>query len=167
MKKTFLIFIITAALVSCGKDKKDVVAESTDSQTVTLEIEGTYVQDDSLEVFYQTDGNIQYDKPVIKIVKGSTLPQRITFEMPAGIAVENFVVHPSLNKAQPFVTITNIAIKAGNNVIDGANYKYADNFMTDESFAWDVVNSRYILTHTNKYPPAILGKESLTAMIQK
>ncbi len=167
MKKLLLMIITTVALVSCGKDKKEVVAESMDTPAVTLDIEGTYVQDDSLEVFFQTDGNIQYDRPITKTIKGSPLPQRITFEMPAGMVVENFVIHPSMNKAQSFVTITNIAIKVGNDVIDGANYKYAENFITDESFKWDTENSRYILTHTNKYPPGITGKESLTALILK
>ena len=167
MKKLFLMFVTVAALVSCGKDKKEVVTETASNPTISLEIEGTYIEDDSVEVFYQTEGVIQYDKPIIKTVKGSPLPQRIVFEMPTGLAVENFVIHPSLSKKQEFLTLTNIAIKVGDNLIDGANYKYAENFITDESFKWDTANSRYILTHTNKYPPGMSGKESLTALMLK
>ena len=167
MKKIFLTFIAVVALVSCGRDKKETVQAVDELPAVSLEIEGVYVQDDSLEIFYQTEGRMEYDKPIIKTVKGSPLSQRIVFEVPSGIEVENFVIHPSLNKAQDFITITNIAIKIGTDVVDGANYKYAENFITDNSFKWDTVNSRYILTHTNKYPPGITGKESLTALILK
>ena len=167
MKKLVLLFVTAVALVSCGKDKKETTAEAPKNEAISLEIEGVYEKDDSVKVFYQVAGYLNYDNPIIKTVKGSPLSQKIVFDIPAGIPAENFAITASTNKEQAYITITNITVKNGNEVIDGGNYKYSENFATDTSFSWDDKNARYNVSHSNKYPPAIVGKETLVDLMDK
>ena len=165
MKRLIVLFAVAAVFVSCGKDKKDLDKAVNLDKPVSIEIGATYAKDDSLVVFYKLDGNYMYDKPISKPIKGSASPQKITFDIPAGIRPENFSIVVSTNKDQAAVIITEITVKNGDNVIDGKNYKYFDFFVADNSLLFDEKTGAFTLTHTNKYPPAIVGKDVLETKI--
>ena len=167
MKKIIVLITVIATLVSCGKDKKNFEKEVVKNTAVSLELAGTFAKNDSLAVFYKTDGYYHYDKPVTRTIKGSDLAQKITFEIPQGIAPENLIVIASTNKEQEKLIITEITIKNGDDIIDGQNFKYFDYFVADNSFTLDQNTKVYTLSHANKYPPAIAGTEKLEALLVK
>lgn len=166
MKKIILVLVSILALISCGSDKKNEnIDDKKHSLKYILEMDAIYEKDDSLSVVYKLDNVMQYGKAVSQKIKGSPMPQKIIFDFPEGENPENFNITVSTNKEQPFVTISNVTIKIGDNTIDGTNYKYSDYFATDTSFSWDLENSRYNLTHTNKYPPVLVGNEKLESFV--
>lgn len=168
MKKLILIFVSIITLVSCGSDKKKEESETIEkkpSLKYSLEMDLIYEKDDSLSVVYQLDNVMQYEKAIDYKIKGSALPQKITIDFPEGENPENLNIIVSTNKEQSHITINNVSIKIGDNVIDGSNYKYSDYFLTDPSFSWDLEKSRYNLVHTNEYPPALVGNEKLLSLM--
>lgn len=167
MKKLIVLFAVAAALISCGKDKKNFEQETPKSTAVSLEVVGIFAEDDSLAVFYKVDGFYMYDKPVTKVIKGSKITQKITFDIPAGIAPENFSIVASTNKNQTAVTISEVTIHDGDNVIDGKNYQYFDFFVADNSFKLDEKTMIFSLTHTNQYPPGMVGTPKLETLLIK
>jgi hypothetical protein len=170
MKKIFLLLIASSALLSCGDEKPKKVPvneEKKISDKYALEIDAIYEKDDSLVAFYQMDDYFQYEKPISLKIKGSPDIQRLNINFPEGIAVENIKLEISTNKTQDHITVKNISIRNGKEFIDGDNYKHAEYFLTDESLSWDEKNSRYILNHSNKYPPGFLGNENLQSMLAK
>ena len=173
MKKLILAFLIGLLLISCGKDKKKEI-EATQQQTAFVSdkysviIDGIYEKDDTISVVYQKNDYYLYDKPLIQVVKGSASAQRLTFLVPEGDAIENVSICLSKNKSQDYITIKNVSIKNANEVIlDGSNNNFSNYLATDTSFTWDVKNSRYILNHSNKYPPSIVGNDKLQSLLVK
>lgn len=168
MKKIILIFVSIFTLVSCGNDKKSEESETVEkkpSLKYSLEMDAIYEKDDSLSIVYQIDNVMQYEKAIEYKVKGSPMPQKITINFPEGENPENLNIIVSTNNEQSHLTINNISIKIGDNVIDGSNYKYAEFLLTDPSFSWDLEKSRYNLIHTNKYPPALVGNDKLLSLM--
>jgi hypothetical protein len=168
MKKAIFTLIIIFSLMSCGSDKKKADVETEEKKEVvkySMEIDAIYEKDDSLTVVYQLDNIMQYEKPIYQKVEGSPMPQKIIFNFPEGEYPENLNITVSSNKEQSHVTIKNVTIKIGDKTIDGSNYKFIDYFLTDVSFSWDLEKSRYNLTHTNKYPPALVGNEKLLSLM--
>ncbi|WP_133609045.1 hypothetical protein [Flavobacterium cheniae] len=170
MKKTIIMLISVIALVSCGKDKKE-VKDNTVVQVVdkySLEIDAIYEKNDSINVFYKMDGYFQYEKPISATIKGSQMPQKVKVQIPEGIAIENIKIEVSTNKEQEGLTVQNISILNNDKVvIDGSNGKHSEYFLTDESFTWDLEKSRFKLNHSNKYPPGLLGNELTESLLTK
>lgn len=171
MKKLFLLLVVAISLYSCGSDKKkenasEIDAIVTDKYNVVLE--AIYEKDDSIVVFYQKDKFFQYEKPTSLKIKGSPLMQRLTINLPEGIAIENLSITTSTNKSQDFITIKSLSVLDDKTVVvDGSNGKYSESFLTDPSFSWDLKNSRYNLNHKNEYPPSIVGNANLSALLTK
>jgi hypothetical protein len=161
MKKIILTLVTVVTIISCGSDKKKEEVENTKPAIkYSLVMDAIYEKDDSLVFFYETDGIMQYEKPISYKIKGSPMPQNIKVDMPEGIIVENIKIETSTNKSQDALTIKNISVlKDGTIVLDGSNGKYSEYFLTDESFSWDLENSRFKLNHSNKYSPGMLGSE--------
>lgn len=171
MKKIFLLLVVAISLYSCGGDKKKEnteEAEAVVADKYNLVLDAIYEKDDSVVVFYQKDKFFQYEKPTSLKIKGSPLMQRLTINLPEGIAIENLSITSSTNKTQDFITIKGISVLNDKTVIfDGSNGKYSEIFLTDPSFSWDLKNSRYNLNHRNEYPPSILGSEKLSDLLIK
>jgi hypothetical protein len=170
MKKLILLFITSTILISCGGNKKkEDTTETTEvvKDKYDLTIDAIYPKDDSIVVFYQKDNYFQYEKPTTMKIKGSPIVQRFTLNLPEGEKVENLKITVSTNKDQNTLDIKNITITNGTEVIDGDKVKYADYFLTDETFSWDLKNSRYNLDHTKKYPPSLVGNEKLLSLLGK
>lgn len=171
MRKLILLFLGSSLLVSCGRDKKnevEVTAEPTAivSDRYSVIIDCIYEKDDSISVVYQKSNFFLYDKPIVQEVKGSTIAQRLTFNIPDGEKAENLSICVSKNKEQAYITIKNVTIKNGENLIlNGDNGKFNEYFATDPSFSWDAKNSRFNLNHTNKYPPSIVGNDKLIGIL--
>ena len=168
MRKIFLALISILTLASCGGDKKNEENNNVEKQPAlkySLEMDAIYEKDDSLSIIYQLDNVMQYEKAIEYKIKGSAIPQKITINFPEGENPENLNIIVSTNKEQSHLTINNISITIGDNVIDGSNYKYAEFLLTDPSFSWDLEKSRYNLIHTNKYPPALVGNEKLLSLM--
>lgn len=168
MKKNILILLSVFTLISCGNGKEGEVTETvekTPSLKYSLEMEAIYEKDDSLSIIYQIDNVMQYEKAIEYKVKGSPMPQKITVIFPEGENPENLNIIVSTNNEQTHLTIKNISILVGDDIIDGSNYKYAEFLLTDSSFSWDVEKSRYNLIHTNKYPPALVGNDKLLSLM--
>jgi hypothetical protein len=170
MKKLVLVLITGLLLSSCGKDKKKEV-ENVDNSRIdkySVIVDAIYEKDDSIAVFHQVNNNFAYDKPTTFKVKGSAQIQRIAFNIPEGVAAENFTFVASTNKDQNYLTIKNISVK--NNdlmIVDGDNFKYTNFFMADQSFTWDEKLLRSNIVHTNQYPPAFVGGEKLIGALAK
>lgn len=170
MKKILVLFVVSIGLVSCGGDKPknaDVKADNQAPAKYVVEIDGIYEKNDSIVVFYEVDGSVKYDNPTSLKITGSPDVQHLTVKLPEGIPVESLIFTASTNKEQASLMINNITIKNGNDVIDGSNYKYAENFLSDASFKWDDKNARYTLIHTNQYPPSFVGSENLKSLLAK
>jgi hypothetical protein len=168
MKKVALLFLSSVLLLSCGDKKKETtptIEEVKDKYVVI--IDAIYEKDDSIAVVYKKDNYFKYDTPVSLKIKGAPTMQRLTIEIPEGEAVENLSIVASTNKNQEYVTIKNISVTNGNDKVDGDNYKHIKYFLVDNSFSWDLKNSRYNLVHTNKYPPGIVGNEILESLLMK
>ncbi|WP_310379658.1 hypothetical protein [Flavobacterium sp.] len=173
MKKIVLLFIGSILLMSCGGDKKTnnseaSIVENENNDKYIIDIEGVFEKNDSLVVFYQRENYFNYDDPISVKIIGSPVMQKTSINLPEGIVVENVKITISTNKEQGSLTIKNISIK--NNkllVVDGDNGKHSEYFSTDESFSWDDVKSRYILNHDKKYPPSLIGKETLISLLVK
>jgi hypothetical protein len=172
MRKLILLFLGSALFFSCGRNKKN-ETEATEVKAVeknqySVIIDGVYEKDDSISVVYQKNKFFVYDKPVLQAVKGSTMPQRIIFNIPEGEKVENLSICVSKSKDQAFVKITNVSVKNHEALVfDGSNNKYYDLFATDPSFSWDEKNTRFNLNHGNKYPPSLVGNEKLESVLTK
>lgn len=171
MKKIFLLLVVAVSLYSCGSDKKkenSAEAEAVVTDKYNVVLEAIYEKDDSIVVFYQKDKFFQYEKPTSLKIKGSPLMQKLTVNIPEGIAIENLSITSSTNKSQDFITIKGISVLNDKTVIfDGSNGKHSEIFLTDPSFSWDLKNSRYNLNHKNQYPPSILGSEKLSDLLIK
>lgn len=169
MKKTILIFVSIITLISCGSDKKNEQLETSEpkaSVKYSLVMDAIYEKDDSIVVFYETDGFMQYEKPLFYKIKGAPMLQNFKVEIPEGIVVENIKIETSTNKSQNVLTVKNISVlKDSEVVLDGSNGKFSEYFLTDESFSWDLENSRYKIVHTNKYPPGIIGNEQAKSFL--
>lgn len=163
MKKIIVTLVSVFSLISCGSDKKNeenATVEAKPAFKYSVLMDAIYEKDDSIVVFYETDGFMQYEKPISYKIKGSPMSQSIKIEIPEGIVVENIKIEASTNKLQNILTVKNISVlKDDKLVLDGANGKHSEYFLTDESFSWDLENSRYKLSHTNKYPPGFIGNE--------
>jgi hypothetical protein len=161
MKKIILALVTAVTLISCGSDKKKEEVETAKTATkYALVMDAIYEKDDSISVFYETDGIMQYEKPISYKIKGSPMPQNIKVDIPEGIIVENLKIEVSTNKLQDVLTIKNISVlKNDVIVLDGSNGTFYKYFLTDESFTWDLEKSRYKLIHTNKYSPGVIGGE--------
>ena len=169
MKKLVLL-LISITLISCGGDKKKEVIENVEvaKDKYSIILDGVYEKDDSIAVFYQVDGYFKYDKPVSLKIKGSTLAQRFTIELPQDIAIENLSIVASTNKTQDFITVKNISLLNNNlSIFNGENYKHSEYLLTDNSFSWDAKNIRYNLNHNNKYPPSFSGNDKLISLLAK
>lgn len=169
MKKIIALALSAMILVSCGKEKKvDAEQEALEvsGDKFTLEIDGIYEKDDSLVVFYENQGFFVHEKPTSIKVKGSPLSQKIIVDMPKNIYPSNFKITVSTNKEQKNLLISNVTIKNGKLLIDGSNDKYSKLFATDESFSWDEKNSRFTLSHSNKYPPSLIGTKDLIVLLE-
>lgn len=172
MKKILVLFVISMGLISCGGDKpKNVdVKDDTANKPVdkyVLEIDGIYEKNDSIIVYYELDGSVKYENPTTLKVTGSPEIQHLTLNLPEGVPIESLIFTASTNKEQNSLMINNITVKNGAMVIDGKDYKYSKNFLSDPSFKWDEKNSRYTLTHTNQYPPSFVGSENLKSLLVK
>jgi hypothetical protein len=161
--KVLLILVI----FSCGKDKTKTIETETEKAFVySFEIEGVYEKNDSIVLFYQKDGYIQYESPISQTVTGSNLSQKITFNLPEKLSPESFNLTVSTNKMQDFVIITGLnVLKDGKKVLDGTNYLYNDYFLTDESFTWNTEKAYFNLNHNNKYPPSFVGSDKLKDLL--
>lgn len=171
MKKT-LYFLTLCLVMACGKKSDDQAtapesAPAVAPKTYSVVIDGLYKKDDSITVCYMMGSHFQYEKPISLKVLGSPLMQRLTVNIPSGIPVENVAIVASTNKQQDSLRIRNISIVNGDKVVvNGENYKHAEFFMLDESFAWDEKNERYAISHKNQYPPGIRGNEKVEAILK-
>lgn len=170
MKRLIVLFLTGTFLVSCGRDKKNDVQANVvaKSDKYSLVIDAIYEKDDSIAVIHQVNNYFIYDKPTTLLVKGSPQIQRITVNIPEGVAAENFTFVTSTNKEQKYLTIKNISVKNNDSLLlDGSNNKFFDYFMADKSFTWDPKLMRNNLNHNNEYPPAFVGSEKLVAHLAK
>jgi hypothetical protein len=170
MKKSILILISVLTLGSCGKEKKEdlQVNEPIESLKTSLILDAIYLEDDSLAVFCKVDNYFIYDKPISVKVKGSELIQKIVFDVPENTSVENFAIVASTNKKQNTLVIKGISVKQNDKIVfDGSEYKHLEYFLADESFKWDEANQRANISHSNKYPPGIVGSEKLEQLLIK
>lgn len=169
MKKIIFIFVSVLTLLSCGRDKKNEELQTAEEKSLvkySLVMDAIYEKDDSIVVFYESNGFMQYEKPLFFKVKGAPMPQNIKVDVPEGTLVENFKIEVSTNKNQDVLTVKNISVyKDDKVVLDGSNGKHAEYFLTDESFTWDLENSRYKIVHTNKYPPGFIGNDNAKSFL--
>jgi hypothetical protein len=168
MRKIILLLIATA-IVSCGGEKKkpEVQAEVAQDKYYLL-LDCVYEKDDSIVAFYKLNEYFKYDKPVSLKIKGSPLNQRLTIDIPAGIAIEDLTLIASTNKEQKYIAIKNISVLNNEKVaVDGDNFKHSQYFLSDASFSWDVKNQRYNLNHSNEFPPAFVGSDQLKSLLLK
>ncbi len=170
MKKIALLLIAGFIFFSCGKEKKEVEETKTvkESLKTSLILDAVYIKDDTIKVFYKQDNFFNYDNPTVVQIKGSDSIQRIVIDMPMDVAVENFSIVASTNKDQKTLVVKNISVQENDVIVfDGSDYKHTEYFLSDESFSWDEENQRCNLTHTNKYPPGIVGSEKLEMLLVK
>ncbi|WP_339889636.1 hypothetical protein [uncultured Flavobacterium sp.] len=170
MKKSILLLIGVLTLVSCGKDKKEnqELTEPKESLKTTLILDAIYIKDDSLAVFCKVDNYFLYDKPITVKVKGSDVIQRISIEIPENTPVESFSIVASTNKDQSTLVMKGISVEQNNKMVfDGSDYKYLGYFLADESFVWDEAKQRCDISHSNKYPPGIVGSEKIEQILIK
>jgi hypothetical protein len=170
MKKIVLL-VLSIALFSCGGDKKkEEVAEASVAAINKYDviIDGIYEKDDSIAVIYKTGGYFQYEKPISQLIKASKDIQRITINIPEGVAAENFQVTFSTNKEQKMLTIKNISIKNNNaEVFNGDNLKYVPYFNVNPGFTWNQDGLNYRLNFGGEYPPGQTGNEKLEGILTK
>ena len=171
MKRKALLLILAVAMVSCGGDRpKNVEVSDKESETpdkFVMEIDGIYEKNDSIIVYYELDGSVKYENPTTLKITGSPEIQHLTVNLPENVPVESLIFTASTNKEQTSLMINNITVKNGKDIIDGKDYKFSENFLSDPSFKWDEKNARYTLIHTNQYPPSFVGSEKLKALLAK
>lgn len=168
MKKIFLMLIAVLAIISCGKDKKEVTNTQIEKEYIktTLILDAIYLKDDSIAVYYKENNYFNYDKPVSVKIKGADFSQRIKIEMPQDVLVENFSIVASTNDDQKTLVVSGISVEQNDKLIfDGKVYQYLDYFLMDESFKWDVKRQVNDLIHSNKYPPGIVGSEKIEHLL--
>lgn len=170
MKKFAQLFLMSLILFSCGKEKKSEteINETKESIKTVLIIDGTYIKDDEIKVFYKENGYFNYDRPTVLKITGSELIQRLRVDLPADINMENFSITATTNKEQKTLVIKGLSVEInGKLAFDGTDYKHVGYFNSDESFSWDEKNQRCNVVHTNKYPPGIVGSDKLEALLIK
>lgn len=166
MKKTVLFLLTSLFLVSCGKEnKEEVIKEKEVTNKYSIIIEAVYEKNDSLLFIYEKEGSFLFDKVKGMKVTGSPLAQQIAFDFPEGEKIDNIGITMSFNKDQKNLVVKGITIKNGDKTIISANDNYLTYFQADEGFSWDAKNSMYILDHTKKYPPSLMGSEDLKIML--
>lgn len=168
MKKVIYFALSALFLVSCGKakeEKQETETAAKQPEEYSVVIEAVYEKDDSISVVFQQNGFFQYEKAISKKIIGGPGLQRIEMLLPKGETLQNVGYMVSSNKQQEGISIKNISIlKNGNVVLDGSAGKFPQYFSFDQSFKWDEKTQRYLLTHTNKYPPGLVGNDKFLQM---
>ncbi len=173
MKKIILLVLAVGLLTSCGGDKKKEATKSSIEEQVvkdnySIVFEAIYEKDDELSMIFKKVGYWDYVHTTTFKVKGQPTMQKLTFEMPKGLSIENAQIDLSSNKEQKTVTIRGInVINNGKEVINGANMEFVKYFNTGTGLTWDAKKLRYNLIFGGEYPPRIVGNDVLESILVK
>lgn len=168
MKKLVLL-LITIALVSCGKEKKNVeIKEEKELNNYTLTIEAIYPKDDSISVVYMTGNYFQYEKAISLKIKGSASLQQLPITIPQDIIIENVQITLSTNKDQNKITLKNLSVfNNKSEIFNGSNFTYSEYFDFNPGVSWDIKDKSFDLNFDGKFPPGMTGNNSLIAKLSK
>ena len=172
MKRLIVLFLTSAILVSCGKDKKNDVENNEEAVALkdnfSVVLEAVYEKDDSLSVVYKKGGYWDYDHPVPFKVIGQPNPQKLTILIPEGDKLENVQITLSTNKEQKTTALKSVAIfNNQKEVFNGANMSYIKYFDSNSGLIWDEKNMRNNLNFDGQYPPGIAGNQNLEAALAR
>lgn len=173
MKKLVLLFLGSILLTSCGSDKKKKATETPIVDQVvkdnySIVFEAIYEKDDELSMIFKKDGFWDYDHPTTFKVIGQPTIQKLIFDMPKELSIENAQIDLSSNKEQKTITLKGIYVNNnGKEVVNGANMGFVKYFNTGTGLTWDAKNLRYNLIFGGEYPPRIVGNDVLESMLVK
>lgn len=172
MKKIILLLIGGLLLTSCVDKKKDATETSEESNVVkdnyAVVFEAIYEKDDEVLMIFKKDGFWDYDHPSTYKIVGDTAIQKLTFDLPKSLSVENIQIDLSSNKEQETLKLTGINLyNNGQEIINGSNMGFVKYFLTGTGLGWDEKNLRYNLIFGGEYPPRIVGNELLESMLVK
>ncbi len=113
-KKILLLLLLTTIFISCKDDKKteESVAEVQKALTFDVTVDLIIKKDDELILFYK-DNSISYfdaKNTVYFGVKGSEVPQQVTFSIPEGISPNDIRIDISSKKEQEPIKINSVTL---------------------------------------------------------
>ncbi len=172
MKKLVLLFLGSVLLASCGDKKKEVNETSTEQQVVkdnySIIFEAIYEKDDEILMIFKKAGYWDYDHPTTFKITGQSMIQKLTFDLPKDLSIENVQIDLSSNKEQKTLTLKGInVVNNGKEIINGTNMGFVKYFNTGTGLTWDAKNLRYNLIFGGQYPPRIVGNDVLESMLVK
>lgn len=157
--------------MSCGKNKESQspVSDQTVSKKdkFTIVFEGLWPQNDSLVIIYKKDGYWDYDHPVHQSVKGQPIAQKITFELPDDVFMENFQITLSTNKNQSEIQLNSIGVLFNDELsFDGSALQYVPFFNANEGLQWIESKQSFELKFGSSYPPGMVGNQEFEKALQ-
>lgn len=172
MKKIILLLIGGLLLTACVDKKKEGAETPSESEVVTdnysVVFEAIYEKDDELIMIFKKEGYWYYNDPSTYKVVGDTAVQKLTFDLPKSLSLENIQIDLSSNKEQKTLKLTSVNIyNNGKEVVNGSNMGFVKYFMTGTGLGWDAKNSRYTLIFGGEFPPRIVGNDLLESMLIK
>jgi hypothetical protein len=171
MKKLVLLFIGCVLLTSCSDKKKENTPqkeEEASRRKISIVFEAIYEKDDKISMAFKKDGYWDYVNLSPFTIVGQPTMQKLTFDVPEGLNIENVQIELSSNKEQKSVKLNSIYIfENGKQIIDGSNMQFIKYFNTGSGLTWDEKNLRYNLIFGGEFPPGICGNEVLESMLVK
>jgi hypothetical protein len=164
IKIIIIAFVFGLFFSSCKEEKKTVVKND-----YSVTIEGVFLKNDKLQVFYLIDGSDWKDEnSVSQPIYASNEMQKIVLHFPEKIVPVNIRVDLGFNSTQSNITIKNISVKHKSKVINGDFEKYTKYFYPNEFVTWDPNYFGYKLSVVNeKYDPFLMGNDELVIQLVK
>lgn len=178
MSKSFLskialiaVFIITSCndtKETSNQSNREVVSNSSNKE-VTLILEFKNKVNDVFRVYYSDDPTLEItgENVLNKYVftRGNDF-QTVLFKFPRGEKPYKLRLDLGVNQSSTEITIKNISIKYGDNIINGDDGLFLNYWGANQSLQWDNTNYFYnIVPFENNKTPMLISNEELNKAI--
>lgn len=173
-KRILLLFVLTTSfLVSCKKEDEKTVAEA--SKQVQVVLSATVNKDDSFQLFYKEEDNLQVPysetNSVWVDVKASDKPQTITFNLPENTLPNYLRLDVGKSDKQESMNISGLTVSYLDKKINMNTVNFFDTyFIPNNCITLENKSSGLIKLHKDEagtYDPIFNSGENLKFELQK
>jgi hypothetical protein len=172
MRKAVLFILFSIILTSCGGDKKKESVDELSTESVnskdnySIIFEGIYEKNDEISMVFKKGGNWDYDHPTTFKIVGQPTMQKLIFDLPYELSIDNVQIDLSSNHEQKTLTLKGVyVLNNGKEVINGSNMAFIKYFNTGGGLDWDFKKLRYNLIFGGQYPPRMCGNDVLESIL--
>jgi hypothetical protein len=156
-----LTVILLLIFMSCdNKSKEDKEVEN--QEGYSLKIEGLFLKNDKIQVYYLVGEEWKEENSILFPVYSNPSLQTLDIKLPPKLVPNNIRIDISSNKTQQNITLKNISVFKGNDVIIyGDNELFSNYFVLNEYITWDNDYFGYKVQEVNGiYDPYFIGNDT-------